>query len=138
LLELLDREEDIKDFPAKGTFMFLFGAFLVVWLFPLDIAMAAILILTFGDGVSTLVGKQFGKNKIHRLGNKTWEGSMAGFVAASVSSLIFLSWPQAVIASAVGMIAEAFEIKIGKWTINDNIIVPLAAASTIWFMRFVL
>jgi dolichol kinase len=109
---------------------------LVVWLFPLDIAMAAILILTFGDGVSTFVGKRFGKTKIIASGKKTWEGSLAGLVSAVGASTVFLSTPVALLASTVGMLAEAFEFRVGKWAVNDNIIVPLVAASTIWLMRF--
>lgn len=135
LLEALDRTEDIKKFPAKGTLMFLIGVSLVVWMFPKDIALASILILTFGDGLSTYVGTHFGKSKLFPASKKTWEGSLAGFVAASASALIFLTWPLALIASAVAMIVEAFEIKVGKWVVNDNITVPLVAAGTVWLIR---
>ncbi|MBI2607309.1 MAG: hypothetical protein HYW51_00570 [Candidatus Doudnabacteria bacterium] len=138
LLEVLDRPEDIKKFPAKGTLMFLLGGFLVVWLFPQDIALASILILTFGDGVSTYVGTHFGKTKLFLEGRKTWEGSLAGFIAAGGGALIFLSWPEALAAALVSMIVEAFEIKLGKWEINDNITVPLAAAGTIWLFRLLI
>ncbi|MDP4001412.1 MAG: SEC59/DGK1/VTE5 family protein [bacterium] len=135
LLEALDRTEDIKRFPAKGTLMFLIGVSLVVWMFPKDIALASILILTFGDGVSTYVGTHFGRTKLFFNGMKTCEGSLSGFVAASAGALIFLSVPQALIASGVAMIVEAFEVKIGKWIVNDNITVPLVAAASIWLFR---
>ena len=60
-LKNFEREENLKKFPGKGFIYYLIGSFLVLLLFPLDIAMPAILVLAFADSIGHLFGIRFGK-----------------------------------------------------------------------------
>ena len=62
-LQQFDREKDIEKFPARGAFFYLVGATIVMFLFPLDIALASIAILAVADPISRFVGIHFGKIK---------------------------------------------------------------------------
>lgn len=134
-LDLLEREDHKKDFPGKGLIFFLLGSFLTLSFFPLHIAIPAILILTFGDSVSHLFGLHFGRTKHPFSDKKNLEGMLAGFLAAFFPVLLFLEWPEALVASAVAMIIEGLEINAGESTIDDNLLIPLAAAVSILLMR---
>jgi dolichol kinase len=130
-LENFERPKDLKKFPGKGVISYLMGAFLVTIFFPLEIAMASIMILAFGDSVSHIFGIHYGKRK-HLLNDKKFiEGSIAGLTAAFMGALIFLPWFEALAASLIAMIVEAFEIKMGREQIDDNIVMPLVAAIVI-------
>src|SRR3989338_3947555 len=61
LMANLERDENIKSFPAKGLIFYLIGIFLVLSFFPLDIAMSSILVLAFADSIGHLFGIRFGK-----------------------------------------------------------------------------
>jgi len=134
-LENFERSSDLKKFPGKGVITYLIGAFLVTLFFSLEVAMASILILAFGDSVSTIFGIRYGKRK-HLLNDKKFiEGSIAGIVAAFIGALVFLPWFEALIGSIAAMIAEIFEIRIGKGQVNDNIVIPLVAAIVVTVVR---
>jgi len=134
-LENFERPQDLKKFPGKGLITYLIGAFLVTLLFPLEIAMASILILAFGDSVSTIFGIRYGKRK-HMLNDKKFiEGSIAGLIAAFVGALIFLPWFEAFAAAFFAMTAEAIEIKIGRGQVDDNIVMPLVAGIVVQIVR---
>jgi len=134
-LENFERPEEMKRFPGKGVITYLIGAFLVTLFFPLEIAMASILILAFGDSVSHIFGISYGKRK-HLLNDKKFiEGSIAGLVAAFIGALVFLPWFEALAAAFFAMLAEAYEIRIGKGQVNDNIVIPLVAAIVVTVVR---
>src|SRR3989344_7786850 len=64
LLRNFERGKYIKRFPFKGMIFFLGGCLLVIKIFPKDIALASIMILTFGDSTAYLVGQFLGKTKL--------------------------------------------------------------------------
>ena len=134
-LEVFERKEDLKKFPGKGVIFYLIGSFIVVLLFPKDIAMASIIILALGDSVSHIIGVKYGKLK-HPLTNKKFlEGSLAGLIAAFIGAYFFVSLLEAFFASLFAMIAESIDIKIGLEKVDDNIIMPLVAALVIFLIR---
>ena len=136
ILQNFERETDLKKFPGKGFIFYLIGVFLVLSFFPLDIAMAAILILAFADSVGHLFGIKFGRIRHPFVSTKFIEGWIAGLIAGFVGAFIILrSWPQALVASFFAMLVEGIEIKIGLEEVDDNIIIPLAAAIAIWAVR---
>ena len=134
-LKNFEREKYLKTFPGKGAIFYLIGVFLVLSFFSLDIAMAAILVLAFGDSVSNIFGIRYGKIKHPFHSRKFVEGWIAGLIAGFIGALVFVAWPQALAASFFAMTAESIEIKLGAAEIDDNIIVPLVAAITIWMVR---
>ena len=135
LLEIFERKEEIRKFPGKGTIFYFIGVYIVLLLFPKDIAMASIMVLALGDSVSHLFGLHFGKTKHPLSKTKFLEGTIAGFVAGFIGALVFAKPIEAFFASFAAMIVEAIEIKIGTQQIDDNLIVPLIAGSVIWLIR---
>lgn len=138
LLKHLERPEDIKVFPGKGSFYYVLGVLLVLVLFEKDIAMASIMIMALGDSVAPVVGHYYGKIK-HPLSDKKFlEGTVAGGIAAFLGAVIFISPVEAAFASIVAMIVEGINIKFSGVSINDNISMPVAAGLVIWLLRLIL
>ena len=69
LLKHLDRPEDRKVFPGKGSFYYIFGVLIALVFFEKDIAMASIIIMALGDSIAPLVGQYYGKIQ-HPLSDK--------------------------------------------------------------------
>ena len=137
LLEEFERNGELEKFPGKGIIFYFIGIYIVLLLFPKDIAMASIMVLAFGDSVSHIFGLHFGRIKHPLSKSKSIEGTMAGFVAGFIGALVFLPWWESILASLISMIVEAIEIKIGTQHIDDNLIVPFVAGVVVWMVRLV-
>ena len=120
-LRRFDRKKET--WPGKGAITLLAGSLLVAFLFTREIALAAILTLTLGDGVSHLFGRYVGKRKNPLDEKKMLEGTLMGILAATIGASLFVSFPHALTAAFVGMFVESLQIPI-----DDNLSVPLAAA----------
>ncbi|MBW2966405.1 hypothetical protein KY342_04855 [Candidatus Woesearchaeota archaeon] len=137
MLRYLDRPEDIKSFPGKGSFYYVVGVFLALVLFEKDIAMASILIMALGDSIAPFVGQYYGRIK-HPLSDKKFlEGTVVGGFAAFLGALIFVNWIEALLASIAAMIAEGINIKFSGIAVNDNISMPVVAGTIIWLLRLI-
>ena len=123
--------------PGEGFIFFLVGSLLALKLFSQDIALASILILSFGDGISHLVGEGIGKNKIAFNKSKNIEGLIFGVIAGTLAALFFVSSPEALVASLAAMLVEAVEIKIRDSHVDDNLFVPLVAGTAVLLMRII-
>ena len=139
-LNHLEREEVKKTFPGKGLIFFFMGVLLSIKLFEPDIAYAAIMILTFGDSVSHLVGSGIGrlKNIFNGKSRKLFEGTLAGIIAGFCGAIFFVSPTEAFLASFAAMVAEVIQIDFNKNTLDDNLVVPLIAGTVIVLMRIYL
>ncbi|MBW3583192.1 MAG: SEC59/DGK1/VTE5 family protein [Euryarchaeota archaeon] len=124
--------------------MFLVAGLAIIWLTPLPVAFAGLAMLGLGDGFSALVGKAVGKHKLWYNRQKSWEGTIAGFVAGSIGAVGLMFWyyaatttdftvhdfpvlpvvPIALIGALAGSIAESMP----QW--EDNVSVPIATAGT--------
>ena len=134
-LDKFERKEFRHTFPGRGAIFFLVGVLLVVQLFDKNIALASIMVLTLGDSVSHMIGKQFGqiKNILNADGKKLLEGTLAGTLAGFLGALIFVPLPEAFFGSFAAMIAEVIQIDFNKNSLDDNVVVPLVAG-TIMFL----
>ena len=135
ILDHLDREHDRKRFPGKGALTYLFGCILALLLFERNIAFASIAIMVVGDAIGPLVGIHFGKVKNPINKKKLIEGTLAGFIMASIAALIFVSYKEAILASLVGMVVESLELKHKEFFLNDNITIPLFSGLTIYLLK---
>jgi dolichol kinase len=119
------REEEVNN--ITGSSYFLASCLLTVVAFPKNVAALAILFLSLGDPVATIVGVWKGEN---RLWGKTLEGDVACFVVcvlAGFSVSACLQEPPLIIAivgAVFAAIIQALPIKI-----NDNLTIPIGSAT---------
>ncbi len=133
-LSFFERDKHLERFPARGVFYFLLGAWLAITLFNDQIALAAILILAFGDSVANIIGRYFGKWTILYNPKKKWEGVFAGIFFSMIGASFFVPLWVAFVASAVAMLFESFDLKIGKWEVDDNLLIPVVGGVVMMLM----
>lgn len=131
VIDLWERPSDRASFPGRGIVFYLVGCWLVLVLFPQDVASAAILILAFGDGFASLVGTFLGATPIAYHRSKTWEGTLAGIVMATVAGGFFFPWWIALVSSVCAMLLETLPLRIKGHRFDDNLVLPLSAATAI-------
>ena len=137
LLQKFERKGDIERFPGKGIIFYFIGAYIALFLFSKEIAMASIMVLALGDSISHLYELHYGRIKNPLSKAKFIEGTIAGFMAGLLGALLFLPWHEAFLASLAAMIVEAVEIKIGTQQVDDNLIIPFVAGAAVWLARLV-
>ena len=112
------KEKEINGGITGATWM-LIGWITTVYLFPIDVAVCALIFLSIGDAVAALIGKKIPKYKIK---NKSLSGTLAGIIACIISVIIInvpLPLPIIVIGAISAMIIEVLPIPI-----NDNLTIP--------------
>jgi dolichol kinase len=120
--KVFKEHERPKQLPFKGAIEFLFGCFLVTFIFPPLIAMASVAVLSLADALSTLIGMYFGKHRLPVNKKKTYEGSTA-FLLTAIFALVFFTSPsKAIIVAIFATFAEMLPY------IDDNITVPITVA----------
>ncbi len=122
------RKNEIKGSFTGATWLLL-GNFLTIFIFPIFVAVPALLYLSIGDAIAALVGKNFRRFTI---GRKSLIGSFFGFLCG----LIFVSLVNKVLpfyvvmfGSIVAMITEILPIAI-----DDNLSIPLLSGLTIMIL----
>ena len=127
-LELFDRIEII---PGRGALTFIAGLALAAALFPKNIALAAMAIVTFADAAAAIAGTIWGRraNPLNR--SKTIEGSVAFLLFAFISSWLFVPAVGAYSAAITGTLVEAALPSASQRSIwlrlvlDDNLLIPL-------------
>ncbi len=117
-----ERTEVIEETPARGAMLFFFGSFVSAILYGnhIRVVAATIVILAFGDSVSTLIGKNFGRHKIPYNKMKSIEGSVAGAIAALLGAMLFVNLQIAVVGAFSGMLVDSLPLSF-----DDNITIPV-------------
>ncbi|HEY3055981.1 MAG TPA: DUF92 domain-containing protein [Thermoanaerobaculia bacterium] len=107
-------------------------ALILVFHSHLPIAAAAWVILAFGDGFATLIGKRMRIASLPWNRDKTWGGLIAFVVAGGAAGAAIAAWMRgpslfAVIAAVLaGAVVESLPLRV-----DDNVTVPFAAAVTL-------
>lgn len=140
-LNQFDREKDRKMLPGRGALYYIIGALIVYGLFTTqpdgkDIIVGSIMILALGDAVPHFVA-HMGKIKHPFSDVKYVEASLVGVMLAFLGSVFFVGHLEALLASFAAMFVEGIDLKIG-WELDDNIIIPIVAATVIWIVRLLL
>ena len=132
LLSVFERDHHLENFPGRGILFFTLGAYLTLLLFPANLAYAGILVLSFGDAASNLVGRHFGKIKMKLNPSKNIEGSIVGILVSVPIAYYFVPNIAACIAAAtIAMFLEMPHIRFGGFEIDDNLLIPLGASFTL-------
>ena len=102
-----------------GVIYFLSATIISLAIFDPKIALAALLMTTFGDMVAALVGKKYGTTLIYR--NKTW----AGFSGELATNLVvgFLILENIYVIIGMALAATIVETLVDE--LDDNLLIPI-------------
>nr|MDO8083224.1 phosphatidate cytidylyltransferase [Candidatus Sigynarchaeum springense] len=81
--------------------------------------------ICFGDTAGMIIGRIFGKHKLWKGANKSWEGAIAGMLVAFITSLFFLEWPFALVIAGIYLAVDLITARV---PISDNFLIPLLTA----------
>ncbi len=131
-LSLFERDHHMEKFPGRGMLFFTVGAFLSLLLFEPKLAYAGILVLSFGDAASNLIGRHYGKIKTKLNPHKYIEGTFVGILVSIPIAYIFVpNLAAAIAASCIAMFLEMPNIRVLGFEIDDNLLIPLGASFTL-------
>jgi len=117
-LRLLERKD--VEIPAKGALLYVAAClFLLTFSRSANLAIAGIAILAVGDGISTLIGVKYGRNKLFWNKSKSWEGTFAFASSSFLIAFPFIglsAWIYAVVLALIETI---------DFHIDDNLLIPI-------------
>lgn len=130
ILSLVYRENELKGFSIEPLSYFISVLSLLYLSFFIDekLCFAAIAILAAGDGFAGVIGRRYGRHKFSFNKNKSWEGTLSGFVAASFTGFYY--------AGGIALVGSAFGMLAGAINKHDNIAVPYAALVAMVVVRY--
>jgi len=111
---------DFESHRLTGASYVFFASCIVIYFYPPNIAIPALLIMSISDSMAAIVGEKYGKIKIF---NKTLEGSIAFFLS-SICIIIFfdLHLLPAILSIIITTLVESSKFL----NIDDNLSVPLS------------
>ena len=102
-----------------GVIYFLSGTIISLAVFNTKIALAALLMTTFGDMAAALIGKRYGSTLIYR--NKTWAGFLAELAVNLVVGFVILDSIFVILGMA--LVATIVETLVDE--LDDNLLIPI-------------
>ncbi|MCS3924609.1 diacylglycerol/polyprenol kinase family protein [Methanosalsum natronophilum] len=115
--------ELLRDFEKKslaGHLYFLLGAIISISLFSFEIAIASILMASFGDATAAIFGMLFGKNKISNTA-KSYEGTFAGLFMNVLIAFFIFGYHYVVLFMAI----TASLTELWFTELDDNLAIPV-------------
>lgn len=106
-----------------GVIYFLSATIISLAVFNPKIALAALLMTTFGDMVAALVGKKYGTTLIYR--NKTWAGFIAELAINMIVGFFVLVNIPGYVYIVLGMAAVATIVETLVDELDDNLLIPI-------------
>lgn len=134
--QYLYREEERARGFSRGILAYPIAVFTLIFLFPVPVAAAMWGVLSFGDGLATLVGSRPGGRSLPWNAKKTREG-MLGFVVGAVPAAAFLYWwtlPN-VGSSPLWWRAESAQAAFGSLSLGRIAILSMATAGVCAFLE---
>ena len=113
------RKNELKGSITGATWLII-GNLITIYLYPIYIAVPALIFLSIGDSFAALFGKRFPKLKV---GDKSIIGTFAGiFSSLSIALLINQALPTHVL--VIGAVA-AMLVELMPLPLNDNLTIPI-------------
>lgn len=136
ILNNFERSDVQYNFPGKGAFFFCLGAFILSLFLDMTGVAASMLIVSVGDSVSHLVGKEYGEVKHPLSKTKYAEGHVAGGFLGGLGASFFIAPPIAFTASFVSIFFEGVEFggELDR-ILDDNLFVPLISGIVITLLE---
>ncbi|CAN6674550.1 CTP-dependent diacylglycerol kinase 1 [Trichomonascus vanleenenianus] len=145
----LMREKEVDT--VNGVVYYLVGLIIVFLVFPKDISLIAVLLLSWADTAASTFGRAFG-HLTFRIGRKSFAGSFSAFLAGVLSAWLLyavfvpqfpevnhpgeIMWTpdtsrvglagMALACGLVGAVSEAIDF------IDDNLTIPIVSSSFMW------
>ena len=106
-----------------GATWVIIGSLISILIFTKHVAIIALIFMSLGDTAAGLIGQKFGK---HKVGNKTWEGFLAGLIICIIVAINFPFLPLKIslVGALVAMIMELLPIPL-----DDNFKIPLGSGA---------
>jgi len=106
-----------------GATWVIIGSLISILIFTKHVAVIALIFMSLGDTAAGLIGQKFGK---HKVGNKTWEGFLAGLIICIIVAINFPFLPLKIslVGALVAMIMELLPIPL-----DDNFKIPLGSGA---------
>ena len=106
-----------------GATWVLIGSLISILIFTKYVAVIALIFMSLVDTAAGLIGQKFGK---HKVGNKTWEGFLAGLIICIIVAINFPFLPLKIslVGALVAMIMELLPIPL-----DDNFKIPLGSGA---------
>lgn len=116
------RGHELKGHLTGATWVMI-GSLITIILFSKPVAVIALIFMSLGDTAAGLIGQRFGK---HKVGNKSWEGFLAGLIICCIVAINFPFLPLKIsLAGAlVAMVMELLPIPL-----DDNFKIPLGSGA---------
>jgi dolichol kinase len=132
ILFMVYRENELKGFSIEplSYFISVISLLFISFFIPEKICFAAIATLAAGDGFAGVIGRKYGRHRFSFNKNKSWEGTLSGFIAASVSGFYF--------AGGIALVGGAFGMLAGAVNKHDNLAVPYAALAAMYLAQYVI
>ncbi len=132
---LFIRQNEIQNLTGM-TFITL-GITTIAIVFPPEIVKLSLLMLAFGDPISSIFGILYGKDKL--VGNKSLQGTVAGLVACTVvAGIYFLSLGLyldriilvSLVCGIIGAVSELLPVR----DLDDNFTFPIISSALLWLL----
>lgn len=127
ILLIFERQHHFDRFPGRGIFFFVMGSFFATLLYSTEIAVASILILAFGDSITNIVGRFYGKHPLWFNKKKNIEGPVVAALFAAIAATVVVPWHHALLAATLAMTIETIPFEYKGLEIDDNVTIPLVA-----------
>ncbi len=129
-LSMVYRENELEGFSIEPLSYIISILSLLSLSYFIDekICFAAIAILAAGDGFAGMVGRRYGRHRFQFNNNKSWEGSVSGFVAASITGFYY--------AGVIAVAGSVFGMLAGAVNKHDNIAVPYTALIAMFLIQY--
>ena len=115
LVKYVDRCDPL---PGKGALYFAISALACVILFLKPVVIPALVSLAVLDGIATIAGTRFGRNRIYN--GKSLEGTVAAIVITFLVLLLVMPAPGAFIVAVIAGMIEMFS------PVDDNLVIPIS------------
>jgi dolichol kinase len=116
------RGHELKGHLTGATWVMI-GSLITITLFSKPVAVIALIFMSLGDTAAGLIGQRFGK---HKVGNKSWEGFLAGLIICCIVAINFSFLPLK-ISLAGALVAMAMELL--PIPLDDNFKIPLGSGA---------
>ncbi len=134
-LDRYDKKGD--EVPGQGPLTFFLGSVLVWFLFPDDIAVISLIVLTFGDPLAFLGGIMIRGPKLPWNKNKTYAGILSFMIVPMIMISAIYNPLYGAVAVITGGVAETLCLP-EKVLTDDNFLVPASTAVVVWILSILL